>query len=205
LFVEDRRESDEVRARLEEHRRHVDGLEAQLMPIDVANVEIEGEKAGTIVAVQIIEALEMPTKKLGELFSLVHVLTERNPPFFVFKVVLDTVYSVGGLFLKRKELLVHAEPGIALARSVAEELQRLGVKFSIAVALGGHFSVDVSKDGTPSLEVRGPVIDEVADLAAAGPADAIIISQAFRDAVNDLPGICFRLGPVVKGQSSYLI
>jgi hypothetical protein len=203
LLFEDRRETDEVRELLDSQKRVVEALEAQLMPMEVGDVS--GEKVGTVVAVRIVETIRINTEKLGELFSMVEMLARRNPPFAVFKIVFDTVYAVGGLFVVRSEPQVHAEPGLAFARSVAEELQRMQVQFGIAIAIGGKFVVTVAGEKCPMLEVAGPVIGEAADLAIGGPRDAIVVSKAFAEVMRGARGVTFRPGPVVKGAETMLV
>jgi PAS domain-containing protein len=204
LFIEDRCKVDEVRGRLEKEAALLAALEAQLMPVDLGSANLEEERSGTVVAVRIAAALKMTGTALEEAFCLVEELAQNRPPFFVFNVVFDTVYAVGGLFAKTDEMLPHAQTGFALAKSVAEEFTRWSIKFSIGIACGGRFLVSVAGEEHPRIEVAGPVVAQAADLVMLGAPNAITVSKEFADVIKAVPGVSLRRGPAVFGNQTFL-
>jgi hypothetical protein len=205
LIIEDRQPIDVVRQKLEEQKRAVEHLQEQLMPVDLRLVNIEGEKAGTLLVVQIHGTLGMSKDKLADLFSVVTVLAKSHPPFIVFNILFDTVYAVGGIFLDSADPQSHARPAIGLAKTISEELQQSQVQFAIGITFAQDFIVTVIGDNCQILDVASRAIDEAADMVLAAPVDAIVVSARFAEVMGDAHASQLNPGPTVGGKQSFLL
>jgi hypothetical protein len=205
LFIEDSRQTDEVGQKLEDKKRLAEYLEAQLMPVDLNSVNIDGAKSGTLLAVQIRHSEILSKAELAELFSVVEVLAKNHPPFIAFNILFDTVYVVGGLFLDSADPRSHAEPAIGLAKSIAEEFQQSTVQFAMGITIANDFAVTVTKGDCPILDVASPAIDDVTDLVVAAPGDAIIVSAGFAELIAGGQESGFHPGPTVREKQSFLL
>jgi hypothetical protein len=207
LFFEDRRERDLLRAELAHKKKLAEHLEAQLMPADLKCVGIDGVKSGTLLAVQIRDSAILPKSRLAELFSVVEVLTKNHPPFIVFNIMFDTVYVVGGLFLATADPHSHAEPGVGLAKSIAEEFQQSAVPFAMGITVAYDFSLTIIEGNCPILDVASPAIDDVTDLVIAAPLDTIVVSALFAEVMAGIreSRSFIHPGPTVRDRQAFLL
>jgi hypothetical protein len=219
VFVENRIDAEIAISRLNGVKRHVESLQNQLVPKELATFAENPEsvtfvtKTATVVAVQIHSVADLVAQDYGrfEFFiSLVEGVARRNPPFFLQKIVFNTLYIMGGLFQDDAEPQDHAVPAMPLAQNVSRELSRQlaasgGKRFSIAVTTGGPLLCLLIGKTRPVFEVVGSLIDQASDLVAAAPGDSRIVSEAYKAIVGDAVQMQTTRGPVVLEQATFVV
>jgi hypothetical protein len=219
VFVENRIDVEVAVSRFDRVKNHVERLQNQLVPKELATFAEDAEsvtfvaETATVVAVQINSVPELVAedfRKFESFIALVEGVARKNRPFFLQKIVFDTLYVMGGLFLDDPEPEDHAIPAMPLATMVSEELSKQLVatgrkRFAVAVTTGGPLLCLLIGRTRPVFEVVGPLIDQASDLLAAAPGDSIIISEAYKAVVGNAVQMETTQGPVVLQQATFVV
>lgn len=219
LFVEDRRETEEIEAKMKEKKNLITHLKDQLVPPEILNFTQSLQplqppyhiKSCVVVTLYISNSSDIFRRSPAHLVQVIDALVAYVtdfPNFFVYTISHDSIYIIGGVssFENQCSNAINLSKGLSQTIFQYFHVEEKKKKFSISLVYGGSVFIHMTKGhNIERTHLIGDIIDISDIMNSFIPSNSIVIHSSLKPFMskNDIDGS--KKGPEILQSQTLLL